>query len=382
MAENTTQEKSEQPTEKKLRDSRKEGQVARSKELNTAVLLMLGTAGLLWFSGMFFSLFYNLVRKNFQFDHTSLSNDKMMQIALGDAFLSMLGAIFPFLFMLFISLWISGSLPGGFHVSAKVVAPKLSKLSPIKGLGRMFGPEALMELAKSMVKIFLIGCCLYGFMTQLWDRLLFLQRVTLTQALIDGLGILSLCLMILVSLLLLVAVIDVPWQQHRTSKKIKMTKQEVKEERKSTDGSPELKSRIRQIQYQMANRRIEERVPQADVIVTNPTHYAIALRYSEKNAKAPYVVAKGIDEMALRIRAVAKRSQLEIVEIPVLARAIYYSTRVDQEIPRGLYTAVAYVLTYVMQLKAYKSGRGNKPAPIPALDIPTSLLNKANVRGS
>lgn len=382
MAENTTQEKSEQPTEKKLRDSRKEGQLARSKELNTAVLLMLGTAGLLWFSGMFFNLFYNLVRKNFQFDHTSLSNDRMMQIALGDAFLSMLGAIFPFLFMLFIALWISGSLPGGFHVSGKVVAPKLSKLSPIKGLGRMFGAEALMELAKSIVKIFLIGCCLYGFMTQLWDKLLFLQRVNLTQALIDGFSILSLCLMILVSLLLLVAVIDVPWQQHRTSKKVKMTKQEVKEERKSTDGSPELKSRIRQIQYQMANRRIEERVPQADVIVTNPTHYAIALRYSEKNAKAPYVVAKGIDEMALRIRAVAKRSQLEIVEVPVLARAIYYSTRVDQEIPRGLYTAVAYVLTYVMQLKAYKSGRGNKPAPIPALDIPTSLLNKAHVRGS
>ena len=169
---------------------------------------------------------------------------------------------------------------------------------------------------------------------------------------------------------------------YKIAKELKMTKQEVKEERKSADGSPEIKSRIRQIQFQMANRRIEERVPKADVIVMNPTHYAVAIRYNEKDARAPYVVAKGIDEIALRIKAVAQRHQIEVLEVPVLARAIYYSTRVDQEVPKGLYTAVAYVLTYVMQLKAYKHGRGQQPAPLPALDIPKSLLDKAKVRGS
>ncbi|MDX3774300.1 flagellar biosynthesis protein FlhB [Chromatiaceae bacterium AAb-1] len=381
-ADNSSQEKSEKPTDKRLRESRKDGQIARSKELNTAILLMLGVAGLLWFSGIFIELFYTLMRKSFQLDHTMLTNSKLMPVAVADAFLRMLGAVFPFLFLLSAAMWITGSMPGGFSFSGKLMVPKFSKLDPIKGLGKLVSMNSLVELAKSVIKIMLIGGCLYGFMTQLWDRLLFLQRVNLTQALMDGLSILSLCMMILVSLLLLVAVIDVPWQKHSISKKVKMTKQEVKEERKSSDGSPELKGRIRQIQYQMANRRIEERVPKADVIVTNPTHYAVAIRYSEKNARAPYVVAKGIDEMALRIRAVGQRSQLEVLEVPVLARAIYYSTRVDQEIPKGLYTAVAYVLTYVMQLKAYKAGKGQKPAPLPALDIPTSLLNKANVRGS
>jgi flagellar biosynthetic protein FlhB len=155
--------------------------------------------------------------------------------------------------------------------------------------------------------------------------------------------------------------------------KIKMTRQEVKEERKTSDGDPLIKSRIRQIQYQFARRRIEERVPKADVIITNPTHFAVALRYSEKDAKAPYVVAKGVDEMALRIRAIGTQHQKEILEIPALARAIYRSTRVDQEVPSALYAAVAYVLTYVVQLKAYKAGRGSKPAPLPELKIPKNL---------
>ncbi|RRJ20235.1 flagellar biosynthesis protein FlhB [Rheinheimera mesophila] len=382
MSENTGQNKTEQPTEQRLRKSREEGQVARSKELNTALLLLLGSAALLWFADMFMQLFEQLVQSSWQLDKEALKQGDLMTGAIADALLAMLGASLPFLLTLFIASWVAGILPGGAIFSSKLLGPKFSNMNPIAGLGRMFGSESLVELGKSILKVLLLGLCLWGLMTHLATRLLFLQRMDLATAAKDGLEVLSFSLMILALVLLIVAVVDVPFQQFKVASKLKMTKQEVKDERKSTDGNPEIKGRIRQIQYQIANRRIEDRVPTADVIITNPTHYAVALKYSEKKAKAPYVVAKGVDQMALRIRELAATHQLEVIELPPLARAIYFSTRVDQEVPKGLYTAVAYVLTYVMQLKAYKQGRGQKPAPIPDIFIPSSLQQQANERGS
>lgn len=382
MSENTGQNKTEQPTEQRLRKSREEGQVARSKELNTALLLLLGSAALLWFADMFMQLFYQLVQSSWQLDKDALKQGDLMTGAIADALLAMLGASLPFLLTLFIATWVAGILPGGAIFSSKLLGPKFSNMNPIAGLGRMFGSESLVELCKSILKVLLLGFCLWGLMSHLATRLLFLQRMDLATAAKDGLEVLSFSLMMLALVLLIVAVIDVPFQQFKVANKLKMTKQEVKDERKSTDGNPEIKGRIRQIQYQIASRRIEDRVPTADVIITNPTHYAVALKYSEKKAKAPYVVAKGVDQMALRIRELAATHQLEIIELPPLARAIYFSTRVDQEVPKGLYTAVAYVLTYVMQLKAYKQGRGQKPAPIPDIFIPSSLQKQANERGS
>lgn len=382
MSENTGQNKTEQPTEQRLRKSREEGQVARSKELNTALLLLLGSAALLWFADMFMQLFYQLVQSSWQLDKDALKQGDLMTGAIADALLAMLGASLPFLLTLFITSWVAGILPGGAIFSSKLLGPKFSNMNPIAGLGRMFGSESLVELGKSILKVLLLGFCLWGLMSHLATRLLFLQRMDLATAAKDGLEVLSFSLMMLALVLLIVAVIDVPFQQFKVANKLKMTKQEVKDERKSSDGNPEIKGRIRQIQYQIASRRIEDRVPTADVIITNPTHYAVALKYSEKKAKAPYVVAKGVDQMALRIRELAATHQLEIIELPPLARAIYFSTRVDQEVPKGLYTAVAYVLTYVMQLKAYKQGRGQKPAPIPDIFIPSSLQKQANERGS
>lgn len=382
MSENTGQNKTEQPTEQRLRKSREEGQVARSKELNTALLLLLGSAALLWFADMFMQLFYQLVQSSWQLDKDALKQGDLMTGAIADALLAMLGASLPFLLTLFIASWVAGILPGGAIFSSKLLGPKFSNMNPIAGLGRMFGSESLVELGKSILKVLLLGFCLWGLMSHLATRLLFLQRMDLATAAKDGLEVLSFSLMMLALVLLIVAVIDVPFQQFKVANKLKMTKQEVKDERKSSDVNPEIKGRIRQIQYQIASRRIEDRVPTADVIITNPTHYAVALKYSEKKAKAPYVVAKGVDQMALRIRELAATHQLEIIELPPLARAIYFSTRVDQEVPKGLYTAVAYVLTYVMQLKAYKQGRGQKPAPIPDIFIPSSLQKQANERGS
>ncbi|WP_337879858.1 flagellar biosynthesis protein FlhB [Rheinheimera sp.] len=377
MAEQSSQQKTEQPTEQRLKKGRRQGQVARSKELNTAMSLLIGAAALLWFAGSFMELFTQLMEQSWRLDKNSLKQPDLMTSSIGAALLGMLAASLPFLLTLFVVSWIAGVLPGGFIYSAELLGPKFNKLNPIKGLGRMFGMDSWIELVKSILKVSLLGGCLWGLLNHLVDRLLHLQRMDLVLASKDGLELLSFSLMVLALALCLVAVIDVPYQQFKVSKELKMTKQELKEERKSTDGNPEIKGRIRQIQYQQANRRLGERVPTADVIITNPTHFAVALKYSESKAKAPYVVAKGVDEMALRIRELAKQHQLEVLELPPLARAIYFSTRVDQEVPKALYTAVAYVLHYVMQLKAFKQGRGQAPAPLPDLFIPSSL-QKAN----
>lgn len=374
MSQNTAQEKTEKPTEKRLKKARKDGQIARSKELNTVVLLLLNLALILGFSELLMRFFMQLMASSMQLDHAMLRNANLMPVAVGDALLSMLGTLGPMLFISFMAMWVAGSLPGGAIFSRELLGFKLSKLGFISGLGRMFGMQSWVELLKSIIKVTLLAICLYAFLNQLSDKLLNLQNQTLAAVLHEGLSLLFLSLIITVSALLLVAAIDVPFQQYNIMSKIKMTRQEVKEERKSADGSPEIKGRIRQIQYQIANRRIEERVPKADVIITNPTHFAVAICYSEGKSKAPYVVAKGVDDMALRIREVARKHNKEVLEFPPLARAIYHSTRVDQEVPAGLYTAVAYVLTYVMQLKAYKAGRGQQPAPIPDLSIPSNLL--------
>ena len=379
--ENGAQERSEAPTEKRLRKAKEEGQIARSKDLNTAVVLLLGVGGLVWFGHAFYSFFVTLMEVSFSFDSNLLTDSKAMPSAFSTALKSMLETTLPYFLLSFVAMWVIGSMPGGFIFSTKLIAPKGSKLNPIKGLGRMLGGQAWMELLKSIIKIGLLGASLTLFLSQLWDRLLHLPHLPIKQAVFEGTSILALCLFLTVALLLLIAAIDVPYQKFSNEKKVKMTKQEVKEERKSTDGSPELKNRIRQIQYQMANRKITERAPEADVIITNPTHYAVAIKYSQEKARAPYVLAKGVDEMALRIRSIGKQNNLEVLEIPQLARAVYYSTRVDQEVPSGLYTAIAYVLTYVTQLRAYRAGRGNKPAPIPTLDIPKSLLDRAKNRG-
>lgn len=369
----SAQEKTEKPSEQRLRKGRRKGQVARSKELKIVVSLIVGAASLVWFADFFTQLFSLMIEQFWQLDKDRLKDDNLLPKSLGTALLNMLAASLPFLCTVFVATWICGILPGGFLFSSELLAPKFSKMDPIKGIGRMFGKESWMELLKSILKILLLGGCLWGLLNHLVDRLLYLQRMDLRVASKDGLEVLAFSLMVLAVVLVVVAVIDVPYQQHKVMSELKMTKQEVKEERKSNDGSPEVKGRIRQIQYQQANRRLNERVPSADVIITNPTHFAVALKYSESKAKAPYVVAKGVDEMAFRIRELATLHQLEVIELPPLARAIYFSTRVDQEVPKALYTAVAYVLHYVMQLKAYKQGRGAAPAPLPDLFIPSSL---------
>lgn len=231
-----------------------------------------------------------------------------------------------------------------------------------------------MELGKSLLKVLLLAGIMIWLLWSGTEKILSFARMPLGSAVSSGVGQLAFTVMVMGVALLLIAVVDVPFQRWSMTRKLRMTKQEVKDEQKNTEGRPEIKRKIRELQVQMSRRRIDQRVPEADVVITNPTHYAVAVRYTPDISDAPYVIAKGVDELALRIREVALANDRTVLEIPELARALYHSTRIDQEIPPGLYNAVAHVLMYVVQLSAWKQNRGAKPAPLPKFRIPESLM--------
>ncbi len=373
MSDSSSQEKTEQASQQKIDKSRKDGQLARSKELNTAGLLLMGGLAFLWFAPKFSVMLTTLTTRQFQLDRYSTREPGVMAQYFTAAIIDMLMVLVPFIAFLNLLLLFLSLIPGGYVFALKAVQPKLSKLNPIKGLKRMFSSEALVELVKSILKIALITLTLFTILNYYWHELFLMAQMPFTQAIEQGLKMISLAFIIMGSSLIIVALIDIPYQQFAMLKKLKMTKQEVKDEHKSAEGRPEIKQRIKQIQRQLSESRLEKQVPNADVVIVNPTHFSVAIKYQSSRAKAPFVVAKGVDNMAARIKELAKQHDIEIVSSPELTRAIYYSTQVDQEIPGTLYTAVAYVLTHIMKLKAYRNGRGQKPDAMPTFSIPDSL---------
>lgn len=273
---------------------------------------------------------------------------------------------------------IASLVPGGWIFTPSKLKPDFKKLSPISGVKRMFSASHYTEVGKMMLKCATILAVIYTMVHGEMDNLLHLQRLYLTQAIGHGFGIFKHVISYFVAVIVIFALLDVPLSKFMFTKKMRMTKQEVKEEHKNNDGNPQIKGRIRQLQRQMAMGQISRTVPEADVIITNPTHYAVALKYDPQKAEAPYIVAKGIDDVALWIREVAASHNIEVVEFPPLARAVYYTTRVNQQIPAQLFRAIAHVLTYVMQLKSWREGRAEqKPRLNRHIDIPQEVL-KAN----
>ncbi len=366
----SSQDKSEQPTEQRKRKARREGQIARSKDLNTLVLLLLGGVVIWWQTAALGAFFRRLFTLAMELPAAATREPARMLELLEQALMATLWALLPVFLTISVLLLLSGLVPGGLLFSWDSLQPKLSRLNPLSGLKRMFSKQTLVELFKSMLKVTLLGGTLGVLLYSQWERLVFLGRMPLETGFGQGLGLLVLAVLSLCAALALIAVIDVPFQKWSMNQKLKMTKQEVKEEQKNTDGRPEIKQRIRQIQFQMATGRIEQRVPDADVVIVNPTHYAVALKYDPERADAPFVIAKGTDALAARIRELARLHDLEIISLPPLTRALYYSTRVDQQVPAGLYSAVAYVLTHVLQLQAWRDGRGRKPGALPDFSIP------------
>jgi flagellar biosynthetic protein FlhB len=263
---------------------------------------------------------------------------------------------------------------GGWLFAAGSLAPKFSRLNPAPGLKRMFSTKALVELLKALAKFFIILFVALAVLSADIDDLLRIAHEPLDRAIIHSLQVVGWSTLWMACGLILIAAVDVPVQLWESHKKLLMTKQEVRDEHKDQEGRPEVKQRIRQLQREMSQRRMMAAIPEADVIITNPTHYAVALKYDPDKGGAPMLIAKGTDFLALKIREIAAANEILLLESPALARSIYYSTELEQEIPGGLYLAVAQVLAYVYQIRQYRAGKGKRPEPLKDdLPIPPDL---------
>ena len=374
MAESDSgQERTEEPTGKRLQESRDKGQVARSRELNTLAVVMVAAVGLLTLGPAMVQKLMNIMSFNFSVEREALySNDSMglhLFASVGEG-LQVLGPLF---FLLLVASIVGPVLLGGWLFSIKSLAPKFERMNPLAGLKRMFSLKALIELLKALGKFLVVlGAALLVLHLRTED-LLSMGQESLQSAIVHCAWVLASSLIILSSSLILIAAVDVPFQLWDHKQKLRMTKQEVKDEFKDSEGKPEVKGRIRQLQREMAERRMMDKVPQADVVITNPTHFAVALKYDPLATGAPVLLAKGADLVAQRIREVASENQIVVLESAPLARAVFYSTELDREIPAGLYLAVAQVLAYVFQLRQFRAGQGKRPGPMPEPPIPDDL---------
>ncbi|VAX10858.1 Flagellar biosynthesis protein FlhB [hydrothermal vent metagenome] len=362
MAENKDgQEKTEEPTAKKLDDGRKKGQVARSRELNTMAVTMIGAMALVGMSGHLGTQLSDVMTSNFTLTRDELFEPVAMLQHLADAILDALWMLTPFFLILMAVAVLSSVALGGLAFSMESLAPKFNKLNPISGMKRIFSAKGLMELVKALLKfVFIAGVTGLVLVFSLED-FIGLSRMEIGPALSEVGNLVGGSFILLTVTLILIAMMDVPFQIWDHKKQMRMTKQEVREEMKQTEGRPEVKNRIRSLQREMAQRRMMEAVPQADVVVTNPTHYAVALRYEQDSMAAPKVVARGKELVAANIRKVASEHDVPLVESPMLARAIYFHTELGDAIPAGLYLAVAKLLAYVFQLQVYRRDGGDLP---------------------
>ncbi|MBR9856107.1 MAG: flagellar biosynthesis protein FlhB [Gammaproteobacteria bacterium] len=365
MAESDGQEKTEQPTEQRLRQAREKGQIPRSKELGTAAVLLSAALGLMMVGDSLGLAMAQLFERNFQVDRAALFDPEAMMPALRDSLMGLLWPLLGFFAIVLVAALVGNSLLGGVNFSSQAMLPKLDRMSPMKGFKRMFGMQALVELLKSIAKVVFIATLAIWLLWGQFDNILRLSDETLPAAMVGSVELLLHMGLLLCMALLPIVAIDVPFQIWNHTRQLKMTLQEIKDEYKNTEGKPEVKGRIRRLQQEMANRRMMGEVPTADVVVVNPTHYSVALRYDkDKPGAAPMVVAKGLDEIALKIREIAREYEVPVISSPALARAVYHSTKLDREIPDGLFVAVAQVLAYVFQLNAWRKGQGNRPVPL------------------
>ena len=374
MAENQDgQEKSHEPTAKRLQDARKKGQVPRSRELNTMAITLIGAASMIALAPRFTEGLHTLFIGQFSLQRADMFDPNALMAHLGAAIGDALWMLLPFLLIMVAVAVISSVALGGFNISAEAMKPKFSKLDPIKGMKRVFSAKGLMELLKSMGKFLLVGAATVLLLYVWAEELLMLGDLDIDVALEQGMSMVGWSALLIASTLILLAMIDVPFQLWQFKRDLKMTQQEVRDELKETEGKPEVKNRIRKLQMEMAQRRMMEAVPNADVIVTNPTHYAVALRYDSDKMVAPVVVAKGKDLIAANIRQVAEANDVPLVEAPMLARAIYFNTELQQAIPAALFLAVAQLLAYVFQLRAYQDVGGDIPSPPSTYPVPEDL---------
>ncbi|WP_333607821.1 flagellar biosynthesis protein FlhB [Arsukibacterium sp.] len=361
MAEDTGAEKTEQPTAKKLEDSARKGQIARSKDLGTAFVLISSAAALLIFGKMLATSMLTVGQRLMQLDQKDMFETNSMFNAMGESIRMVAPPLAGIFVLILIAAFVGNCLLGGFNFSWEAAGPKASKMDPLQGLKRMFGLQALVELGKGILKVAVVATVAYLLLKLFFMDIMALSLMSEPNNIESALYILAWLFLGLCSSVSIIALVDAPYQKWNHTRQLKMSLQEVKDEHKNSEGSPEIKARIRRTQMQMSMKRMMQEVPKADVIVTNPTHYAVALKYDQGKFRAPVVLAKGVDEVAMIIRRIGNEHKIPVLESPALARSIYYTTKIDHPIPEQLFAAVAQVLAYVYQLKMYQRGKGNRP---------------------
>ena len=376
MAENSSAEQTEDPTARKLRNARDEGQVARSVELPAAAVTIGAILTLFFMGGYWIKQMAEIFASGFKFDRKTMDNPDLMVTAfahqIGEAFL----LIVPVLLVTAIMAILSSGATGGYLFSLKSTLPKFSKLSLLSGFKRMFGANAAIELLKAILKFSLVTIVLWALVSRQMDKMMQLGQMAIEPALAAAGWMIAESALWLSLSLLVIALIDAPYQKYSFIKRMRMTKQEVKDEMKDMEGRPEVKQQIRRRQREMANNRMIQKVQDADVVITNPEHFAVALSYDPTGDGAPIMLAKGSDYMAARIREEAEKHGVEIFAAPPLARALYFSTEADQPVPESLYLAVAQVIAYVFSLADVRPGVAPMLKPQPK--VPASMLFDAD----
>lgn len=376
MADTSKDDKTEAASPRKIDKAREEGQIVRSRELNTFLMLLVGVGALWGMGGHLFDRLSQLMEHALLFERAQAFDPaRMLQVAWALVQAGLL-AVLPFLLIMALTAIAASVLLGGLVITLKALQPNFARLNPLSGLARMFSLQLLAELGKAVAKAVLVATVAVIYLKGHAQALLALTGMPIEQALAQAMHLLATACALTVGALVVVVGLDVPYQLWSYAQKLKMTKQEQRQEHKDTDGDPHIKARIRRQQQLMARSRMMSKVPKADVIVTNPTHYAVALAYQDRNMGAPRVVAKGADAVAARIRETGQEHHIALLEAPALARALYFHVDLDREIPAELYTAVAEVLAWAMRLKRVSAADGaalpvpkNLPVP-PGMDQP------------
>ncbi len=369
MAADSDMDKTEDPTSKKLSDAAEKGNIARSRDLATALGLTGSCLGLLVYGEELAHATLDVCKRLLSLTEKDIGDPAVMFSAVQ---MSLYAVTMPFLklsLVIVLAGIIGNIVLGGFNFTWYGASFRYDRLDPLAGIKRMFSLNALVELFKSILKVAVVMGATYLLLTVFFDDVMELSMMTSPDDIIASMELLVWMFFGLCASTLVIAAVDAPYQKWQFTNQMKMTKQEVKDEYKDSEGSPETKGRVRSMQMQISRRRMMKEVPKADVIVTNPTHYAVALKYEHGKQRAPVVVAKGVDEMAAHIRQIADAHKVPIVRSPALARSIYHTTELDKPIPEQLFGAVAQVLAYAYQLKVYRRGKGQKPKPL-AQDLP------------
>lgn len=362
-------EKTEQPTGKKLSDAAEKGNIARSRDLATALVLMGSSIGILIFGEELAQRMLDVTRRLLSLNAKDISDTNSMFTGLGEGVALMAPPLLKLIAVIAVAGIIGNTLLGGFNFTWYGASFRASRMDPLAGIKRMFSMQSVVELLKSILKVAVVCGCAYILLNIYFPDIMALSLMTAPMDIETAMDLLAWMFFGLCASTILVAAVDAPYQKWHHMQQMLMSKQEVKDEYKNTEGNPEVKGRIRSMQMQMSRRRMMQEVPKADVVVTNPTHYAVALKYEHGKQRAPVVVAKGVDDVAMFIRQIADANGVPIIRSPALARSVYHTTDLDHPIPEQLFSAVAQVLAYVYQLKNYKKGKASKPKPL-ARELP------------